>query len=229
MSAVWLYLLEVLAFPLALAAGLTLVTTREVDRYYRNRNTTSLLVSEEENEQLDPSMHGLTKWLLFALFFNIVYLTVNISLVQATLFDSVYLYVASVGAFLVASFLALVYAFRFHEKRFLITGIAFSILGTVVIFSSIQLGFGHWTAYGTSASSATSIGAKAPDYIVPIVMAGVVWAITLVSFLLDLRVGERFLPFRIEQPEGYRVMLAALALGWTAMLIAMIHPILSLL
>ncbi len=228
MTAVWLYLLEELAFPLVLAALLTFLTLREVERFYRSKNSTVVIESEEQNEELDPSIHGLTKWLLFALFFNITYLTVNIALVQETLFNSVYLYVASIAVFLVASFLALIYTFRFHEKRYLITGVAFSILGTIVIFSSIQLGFGHWTAYGSSASSATSIGNKAPDYLVPIVIAGVAWAITLLSFMLDLRVVERDLPFRLSSPEGYRTMLASLTLGWTAVMLAMVHPLLSL-
>ncbi|MCL4324753.1 MAG: hypothetical protein M1144_04760 [Candidatus Thermoplasmatota archaeon] len=232
MTSSLLYLAEIIAFPAAVAGGLTYLTVTESERFLKSRKTSAIIESELQNENMDPGVQSTAKWLLFALYFNLTYMTVNIALVQETLFNTPYVYAAAIAAFVIATFIALSFAFRFHEKRYVITGVAFSVLGTVVILASLQLGFGHWTAYGSSASSAstgTTLTGRTQDLIVPIVMAGVAWAITLVSFLLDLNLIEHHLPFRFERPGSYNLLMAAVVIGYIGVTLSVLHPLLSLL
>lgn len=231
-TAALIYLAEAEVFPAAVALALSYVTMQASDRYLKAHRTDPVVESELRNENLDPSIHRLGYWLFFALYFNIIYLTVNLTLVERTLFNSPYIYAAALAAFLLATYLALLFVFRFNDRRFAITGIAFSVLGTVVVTATIQLGFGHWTAYGSSATSASTgytLAGQAQQMVIPIVLAAVAWVITLVSFLLDSGTLAEHLPFRFEKTGGYKTLLAALVMGWAGVMLSVLYPFYRLL
>ena len=228
----YLYLAEVIAFPGVLALALSYFTVREARATSSTPGTPIEVESDLRNENLDPSVHGLSYWLFFAIYFNVIYLTVNLSLVQRTLFNSPFVYAACLAAFILALFFALLFVLRFHERRYAIIGVIFSVIGTVVITSSVQLGFGHWVAYGATASSASSaytLAGQAQDMVIPIVMAGAAWVLTLVAFLMDLGVMPEHLPFRFEGNRAYQTLLATIILGWVGVMLAVLHPLMSLL
>lgn len=220
-----LYLLEIILFPAVVAVALSYVTVRESDRQLRSKKTSAVVESDLRNENMDPSITSLGFWLAFSIYFNLVYLTVNITIVEKTLFNSPYIYAACLAAFMISAYLAILFLFRFDDRRFVITGISFSIVGTAVITATIQIGFGHWTAYASSASTGATIAGQAQSLVIPIVMAIVAWVITLVSFLFDYGIIEEPLPFRFQKSGGYNTMLAAMALGYVGVILCVLYPI----
>lgn len=226
-----IYLLEVIAFPLLGALGLSYFTTREATSHVRRLGSPMAVESDLHNENLDPSIHTLTFWLLFSLYFNIIYLTVNLGLVEKTLFNSPYIYAASIAAFLIALFFAFSYVFRFNDRKYAVIGVTYSILGTVVIATSVQFGYGRWVAEGASASSAASaytLAGGGQNLVIPVVLAGCAWILTLVAFLLDLGVGFEHLPFRFTGNRAYNTLILTLMLGYLGVTLAILHPLLSL-
>ena len=220
-----LYLLEIFLFPAVVAVALSYITVRESNRQLRSKMTSAIVESDLRNENMDPSITNLGFWLAFSIYFNLVYLTVNITVVEKTMFNSPYIYAACLGAFMISAYLALLFIFRFDDRRFAITGISFSVVGTAVVMATIQLGFGHWTAYASSASTGATIAGQAQSLVVPIVMAVVAWVITLVSFLLDYGIVEDPLPFRFPKSSGYNTMLAAVALGYIGIVLSILYPL----
>jgi Kef-type K+ transport system membrane component KefB len=232
-----LTLIEIIAFPAVIAVGLSLLTVREANRQLRSYSSPVSVESDLRNENLDPSIHSLNHLLFFALYFNLIYLTVNLSVVQATLFDSPYVYAACIAAFMVALFLALSFVFRFNDRKYAVIGVLFAIVATVVVITSVQLGFGHWVAYGSSgstgsngagASSGLALGGQAVNLVVPIVIAGCAWVLAVLAILIDLGYVPNHLPFRFPTASAYNMLLSALLLGWVGVMLAIIHPLMTL-
>jgi Kef-type K+ transport system membrane component KefB len=232
-----LTLIEIIAFPAVIAVGLSLLTVREANRQLRSLKSPVSVESDLRNENLDPSIHSLNHLLFFALYFNLIYLTVNLQVVQATLFNSPFIYAACIAAFMVALFLALSFVFRFNDRKYAVIGILFSIVATIVIVTALQLGFGHWVAYGSTGSSGStgstgsnglSIAGQATDYIVPIVIAGCAWVLAIIAILIDMGYVPNHLPFRFPSSSAYNILLAALVLGWIGVMLAILHPLLTL-
>jgi Kef-type K+ transport system membrane component KefB len=238
-----LTLLEIIAFPAAIAIGLSVLTVREANRELRRLKSPILVESDLMNENLDPSIHSLNYLLFFALYFNLIYLTVNLKIVESTLFDSPYVYAACIAAFMIALFLAFSFVFRFNERKYAIIGIVFAIAATVVVVTAIQLGFGHWVAYGStgstgstgssgssgsSGSTGMTLTGQAQAYLIPIVIATCAWTLAVISMLIDFGYIPRHLPIRFPSASAYNLLLSALILGWIGVMLAIFHPLMTL-
>ncbi len=217
-----------LLFPLAAALLLTFATQEAI--WYERKRLLHEPVSESDlrNEWLEPAFPKLTAILLFAVFFNLAYLTVNATTFQDYLLKSTAFYVASLVLLLVGLFVVLAFHFRFSPRRFYFLSISFSLSGTIVLLTALSGGFAQGSATGSSTASSTALtllGVPAATFL-PYVLVGTTWALAVAAFLLELR-PDRHLPgLRIPDRRAYRLFLAGLFLSWAGVLLFTLPPLL---
>ena len=232
------YLLTTLLFPAAIAGGSTWFIATSRHNALRRMVTDAAVESDVHNEGLDPITSKNADYLLFALLFNLTYLTVNPFQVNQLLFHSAIFYAASLVAFLTGLFLVLSFQLRFLPRRYAILGVTFASVGSVVITATVRFGFAQGTATGTATGSAagTSTGAAAGlllggqvgMILIPIVLVAGAWTLAVISFLADRGADRWTLPFRIPWDRAYRMLLYGILLGWLGIVISLIPTLILL-
>ena len=232
------YLLTTLLFPAAVAGGATWFIATSSHNALRRKLTHATVESDVQNERLDPISAKNADYLLFALLFNLTYLTVNPLQVNQLLFHSAIFYAASLVAFLGGLFLVLAFELRFLPRRFTILGVTFATVGSVVLTATVRFGFAKGTATGTATGSATGtatgtasgllLGGQVGMILIPIVLVAGAWTLALISFLADRGSDRWTLPFRIPWDQAYRMLLYGIFLGWLGIVISLIPTILLL-
>lgn len=220
------FLVETLLFPALIGAALTYLTLYlSRPSAFNNRSTPRAVESDLHNEHLDSELERYTPWLFFALYFNIAFLTANVALDigKGSLLTTVYS--TAVVCFLIALFVTLVFELRFKSWRYVAIGLAFSVFGTVVIFSAIQFGFAMGTAVGTAAG--TGLATRGTAIAVPLSLASGAWCLAAIAFLLASKGDRIVLPLRLPNSQSYNLFLGALVIGWVGVCLALIHSLLQ--
>lgn len=218
------FLLTQLLFPAAVAIGVTMFISQWVRSHLKNTLTAPALESDLRNEALDPSSQRNAEFLIFALLFNLTYLTVDPTLVNGLLFHSPVLYALALVFFLVGLFVVLTFELRFIPSRYTILGGAFAAAGSVVVLATIRLGFAQGSATGTASGTAVGLipGSSVGMVLVPIVIIACAWTIAFFALIIEA-VGEKWaLPFRFPSDRAFKSLTLAVVLGWVGIMIAVI-------
>lgn len=224
------YLLTVLLFPAVVAGGLTWFIVNTKHNALRRMMTDDSVESDVQNERLDPVTSRNAEFLLFALIFNLTYLTVNPLQVNQLLFHSAVFYAASIIAFLLGLFLALSFELRFIPHRFTILGIAFAAVGSVVATATLRFGFaqGEASADATGAANGALLAGQQGMILVPIVLVACAWVLALVALILEQGSDRVTLPFRIPWDKAYRLLIAGIVMGYIGILVSLIPNLMLL-
>ena len=232
------YLLTTLLFPAAVAGGLTWFIATAKYNALRSMVTDATVESDVHNERLDPLTSKNAEYLLFALLFNLTYLTVSPLQVNQLLFHSAIFYAAALVAFMAGLFLVLSFELRFLPRRYAILGVTFAAVGSVVITATVRFGFAQGTAAGSATGSATGtatgtasgllLGGQVGMILVPIVLVASSWTLALISFLADRGADRWTLPFRMPWERAYRMLLYGILLGWLGIVISLIPTLILL-
>lgn len=219
-----LFLIQTLLFPAAAGLALTSMTLYFSNQAERGEVRTPRQVhSDLMNEFLNADIEKYSKWIFFALYFNIAYLTANVAIGYVNQVFWIVIYVAAIASFLIALFFIFIFHLRFHVRRYVAIGLVFAVAGTIVIISAFQFGFAKATATGTvvSGNAAGALGNVA----VPLALAGVAWCLAVIAFLIEGRQPGVGYPLRVPDAKAYQLFLCALIVGWVGVCLAMLHSL----
>jgi hypothetical protein len=232
------FLLTQILFPAAVAIAAAIFISRWVRGGLRRKLSAPAVESDVQNEELDPISERNAQYLIFALVFNVSYLTIDPTLVNQILFQSPLFYAASLAFFLVGLFVALMFELRFVPQHFTLLGIAFAAAGSIVVLATVRFNFAGATSTGSSTGSSSGSstgsstglvpGSHVGMMLVPVVLVTCAWSVAVIALLAEGRNWKWTLPFRFPSEGAYRTLLLAVVLGWVGIMLALIPMLIRL-
>lgn len=224
------FLLTQFVFPAAVALAATWGISRWVENHLRNRLTASPVESDLANERLDPINERNADFLVFALVFNVAYLTVDPTLVNQLLFNSPVFYACALVFFLLGLFMVLNFELRFISHRYSILGVAFAAVGTVIVLATIRLGFAQGTATGSATGTATGLipGSHVSMILVPLVLIACAWSMAVAALVAEGFGRRALLPLRIPLEGPFRTLSSSVVFGYIGILLCLVPTIIRL-